>query len=47
MTMKTPIETKEQRHVAAQPEPIVTDLVRLAGCGFRSEESLALLWLRQ
>jgi len=47
MTMKTPIETKEQRHVAAQPEPIVTDLERLAGCGFRSEESAALLWPRQ
>jgi hypothetical protein len=45
--MNTPIETDEQRHMAAQLEPIVTDLERLAECGFTAEESAALLWLRQ
>lgn len=44
--MKTPIETNEQRHMAAQREPIVTDLERLAECGFTASESAALLWLR-
>ncbi len=45
--MKTPIETNEPRHMAAQREPIVTDLERLAECGFTASESAALLWLRQ
>jgi hypothetical protein len=45
--MKTASDLKEQRHMAAQPEPIVTDLERLAECGFAAEESAALLWLRQ
>jgi hypothetical protein len=45
--MKTPIETNEQGHMAAQREPLVTDLERLAECGFTAEESAALLWLRQ
>jgi hypothetical protein len=45
--MKTAIETNEQPHMAAHPEPIVTDQERLAGCGFTAEESAALLWLRQ
>ena len=44
--MNTPIETNEQRHAAAQREPIVTDLERLAERGFTAEESAALLWLR-
>ncbi len=44
--MKTASDMKEQRHMAAQPEPIVTDLERLAECGFTAEESAALLWLR-
>ena len=45
--MKTSIETNEQGHMAAQREPLVTDLERLAECGFTAEESAALLWLRQ
>ena len=45
--MKTASDMKEQRHMAAQPEPIVTDLERLAECGFTASESAALLWLRQ
>ena len=45
--MKTASDMKEQPDVAAQPEPIVTDRERLAGCGFTAEESAALLWLRQ
>ena len=44
--MKTPIEPNEQRHMVGQREPIVTDLGRLAECGFAAEESAALLWLR-
>jgi hypothetical protein len=44
--MKTALDMKEQRHMAAQPELIVTDLERLAECGFTAEESTALLWLR-
>ena len=44
--MNIPIETNEQRHMAAQREPIVTDLERLAECGFTASESAALLWLR-
>ncbi len=44
--MKTSIETNEQGHMAAQREPLVTDLERLAECGFTAEESAALLWLR-
>lgn len=44
--MKTPIATHEQRHLAAQREPSVTDLERLAKCGFSASESAALLWLR-
>jgi hypothetical protein len=44
--MNPPIETNEQRHLAAQPEPIVTDLERLAECGFSAAESAALPWLR-
>ena len=44
--MHAPIETNAQRHIAAQPEPIVTDRERLAGCGFSSEEITSLLWLR-
>jgi hypothetical protein len=45
--MKTLIETNEQRHMAAQREPLVTDLERLAEYGFTASESAALLWLRQ
>lgn len=45
--MKTPIETNEQDHMEAQREPLVTDLERLAECGFTATESAALLWLRQ
>ncbi len=45
--MKTPIETNEPRHMAAQREPIVMDLERLAECGFTASKSAALLWLRQ
>ena len=41
--MNTPIETNEQRHMAAQREPIVTDLERLAECGFTASENAALL----
>jgi hypothetical protein len=40
MIMKTP-------KMAAQPEPIVTDLERLAESGFRSEEMVALVFLQQ
>jgi hypothetical protein len=46
MMMKTPIGTNEQRHMAAQPEPIETELERLAECGFTASESAALLGLR-
>jgi hypothetical protein len=45
--MHTPIETNEQRHLAAQLEPHVTDLERLAQRGFTTEESVSLLWLKQ
>ena len=44
--MKTASDMKEQPDVAAQPEPIVTDRERLAGCGFTNEESAALVFLR-
>ena len=44
--MNTPIEMNEQRHIAAELEPILTALERLAECGFTAEESAALLWLR-
>jgi hypothetical protein len=40
MIMKTP-------NMATQPEPIVTDLLRLAECSFRSEEMVALVFLQQ
>jgi hypothetical protein len=38
--MNPPIETNEQRHLAAQPEPIVTELERLAECGFTAKENM-------
>ncbi len=44
--MKTAIDMKEQRHMVAHPELIVTDRERLAGCVFTVEERAALLWLR-
>ncbi len=44
--MNTPIEMNEQRHIAAELEPILTALERLAECGFTASESTALLWLR-
>lgn len=41
MMMNTPIDAKEQSETTA------TDLERLTGCGFSSEEIVSLLWLQQ
>jgi hypothetical protein len=38
--MNPPIATHEQRHLAVQPEPLVTDLERLAECGFTAKENM-------
>jgi hypothetical protein len=43
--MKTYIDAKEQADRAAHTETSVTDLERLTGCGFTSEEIVSLLWL--
>ena len=45
--MKIPIDAKEQGNIAAHTQTVMTDLERLAGCGFTSEEIVALLWLQQ
>ena len=43
MLMETDIHAIEQEEMVAHAETVVTDLERLAGCGFTSEESVALL----
>jgi len=45
--MKTPIDTKKQDDKAAYTETFLTDLERLAGCGFTFEEIASLLWLQK
>jgi len=45
--MKIPIDAKEQGNIAAHTQTVMTDLERLAGCGFTSEEIVSLLWLQQ
>jgi hypothetical protein len=45
--MKTPIDAKEQGNIAAHAETVMTDLERLASCGFTSEEIVSLLWLQK
>jgi len=45
--MNTHIDAKEQGDRAAYPETSVTDLERLTGCGFTSEEIVSLLWLQK
>lgn len=45
--MNTHIDEKEQSEMAAHREMTAADQVRLAGCGFTSEEIAALLWLQQ
>ncbi len=47
MMMKSPIDAKEQRDMAAYTETIVTDVEGLAGCGFTSEDIVSLLWLQK
>jgi len=47
MLMETDIHAIEQEEMVAHAETVVTDLERLAGCGFTSEESVALLWLQR
>ena len=45
--MKTPIDAKEQGNIAAHTQTVMTDLERLTGCGFTSEEIVSLLWLQK
>jgi hypothetical protein len=45
--MDTSIEAKKQSEMAAYSETTGTDVERLAGCGFTSEEIVALMWLQQ
>jgi hypothetical protein len=47
MMMNIHIEAKKQSEMAANREATAADLERLAGCGFTSEEIVALLWLQQ
>jgi hypothetical protein len=47
MTMNTYTHAKEQGDMVAHTERIVTDLERLAGCGFTAEEIVSLLRLQQ
>ena len=45
--MNTHIDAKEQGDRAAHSETSATDLERLTGCGFTSEEIVSLLWLQK
>ena len=45
--MKTFFDAKEQGNLAAHTQTVMTDLERLAGCGFTSEEIVSLLWLQK
>ena len=45
--MKSPIDAKEQGNIAAHTQTVMTDLERLAGCGFTSQEIVSLLWLQK
>ena len=45
--MKTHIDAKERADKAVHLETIVTDVERLAGCGFTFEEIASLLWLQR
>lgn len=47
LVMNTNTDAKEQGDMAAPAETFVTDLERLAACGFTDEEIVSLLWLRQ
>src|SRR5258706_15316999 len=47
MLMNTHFDTQEQSEMAVHKETTAADLERLAGCGFTSEEIVALLWLQQ
>ena len=45
--MNTHIDAKKQGETAAHTETIVTDMERLTGYGFTSEEIVSLLWLQK
>jgi len=45
--MNTPIQTLEQLTEATHAETGVPEMDELAWCGFTTEESAALLWLRR
>ena len=45
--MNIHIHANNQSKMAAHLETIETDLERLAGCGFTSEEIVSLLWLQK
>ena len=45
--MNTHIDTKKQGETATHTETIATDMERLTGYGFTSEEIVSLLWLQK
>ena len=45
--MNMHIHANKQSEMATHPGTIETDLERLAGCGFTSEEIVSLLWLQK
>jgi len=45
--MNTHFDSQKQGEMAADTETFATDLVKLAGYGFTSEEIVSLLWLQQ
>lgn len=45
--MNTHFDSQKQGEMAADTETFATDLMKLAGYGFTSEEIVSLLWLRQ
>ncbi|HEX6555401.1 MAG TPA: hypothetical protein VF026_21755 [Ktedonobacteraceae bacterium] len=44
--MNPQIQASNQRALTTPPESIVTEMDMLTQCGFTTEESAALLWLR-
>jgi len=45
--MNMHIDANKQSEMTTHAETIETDLERLAGCGFTSEEIVSLLWLQK
>lgn len=45
--MKMHMNTKKHSEIAAHKETITTDMERLVGYGFTSEEIVSLLWLQK